>query len=1104
MIKTPIKSLAACSITLTFITFAFATTENYQKHSHDDIYIDKTFSLTESLNASESTEEPREWNGFTKEELLSKDTTEEPKIRENIRVGFVYDEATELYFKYKNTDTVTALNKAARAVNAKLKSSGSIAQFEWVLIKSTETLVTDDWRELHAIGNRIVLEQSWFKKMMVINGLDIIMNIVDPSDLGGYLGGACIFGVQPRDYKMNMEKKQPIRICHTTANAISTADQLDALAHELGHFLGAEHDRYSSSRYQQGSLNESDIHFGYVDINNAFYTDMANSAQCDNEGIECVNLPLFSNPEILYNGIPIGVSESELSPANNVKYFDHSSKDIVSLDYWATDLNISSTIEEVVVSWEDADIAESYLISNLSGRYKLRPDKDGNSRNFKTIVTEPIVTVPRYTGDITTMAIGIYGIFKNHDEVRLLPMGTAYVGARRKGAEWIGGSPIEYDIDSGQITPETTLVSLPALNQTQEINFKLSSYDSETSNDTFEISTPVGSCEDSSRNDCERVNIHQFFNFEFTGSGVDRALIITSKYSTEDWLDYFYEVTEIKLTPYDIPNSDFVTHQFRTLFIQKRLPIVVKAFNGINGAGNPINVGEFSFNIDLADVVKDSNIETIFPKENLVPGFKAQISQSDNPSIVLAKSSLDKPVLKISSFLNNLDNYSVDIEGSIMMTEIGSGAFEFDISDLALGLHKIVVDIYHKELAQIDSNQKIESGSKQVLFTQTIYFEVVETLPDLLDTNDNDNDGLSDLKEGLTDSDGDGIPDYKSASAELFTSFEPVFGFDINNNLTLINTQQLSLFSSKVSRNVRNITDAKADFDKTFLLSMNKLEKFYSNGIAEDRFFTPFTEVIGLSIENLIQLDEFYLYINKKEGYQFPENSSLRAFSPTKGWVDLTDYQAFEEYGIELRVVSVIEPTRKYGGISDGGFGEEIKSLEIRVNSLEGNFPNKFELPLMVFTQERENTVPVLNSDKVFEFTEGDAFDLVFDATDAEDDPLIYELVQYEGASVTIVSNESNSFTIQEFSISKDTTLSFYLNISDGMEATQEEITVTIKKKKEETSSPAPQPTKDSGSSGGAIHFLFILLGLLVVILRTQRLKNFKKVIDNKIIYRSI
>ena len=81
--------------------------------------------------------------------------------------------------------------------------------------------------------------------------------------------------------------------------------------HELGHNLGASHDRYvePSSYYPNG--------YGYVNKSDAWRTIMAYNNDCADSGFTCTRIARFSNPAVSYAGAPTGIPAGQPNAADN-------------------------------------------------------------------------------------------------------------------------------------------------------------------------------------------------------------------------------------------------------------------------------------------------------------------------------------------------------------------------------------------------------------------------------------------------------------------------------------------------------------------------------------------------------------------------------------------------------------------------------------------------------------------------------------------------------------------------------------------------------------------------------------------------------------------
>ena len=93
--------------------------------------------------------------------------------------------------------------------------------------------------------------------------------------------------------------------------------KLGLLTHELGHQMGLQHDRYVNASnypfpYSHGYINQAAFEPG-APANSRFATHMAYNRQCGDAGFFCPWTNTFSNPDMTYNGYPMGVPGDEPS-----------------------------------------------------------------------------------------------------------------------------------------------------------------------------------------------------------------------------------------------------------------------------------------------------------------------------------------------------------------------------------------------------------------------------------------------------------------------------------------------------------------------------------------------------------------------------------------------------------------------------------------------------------------------------------------------------------------------------------------------------------------------------------------------------------------------
>lgn len=77
-------------------------------------------------------------------------------------------------------------------------------------------------------------------------------------------------------------------------------------AHELGHNLTLSHDRYQEEVSMGDYLAPYGDGYGFVDPNLKVTTIMSYTTECRELGVSCSRIPYFSNPRIVYQGVPLG------------------------------------------------------------------------------------------------------------------------------------------------------------------------------------------------------------------------------------------------------------------------------------------------------------------------------------------------------------------------------------------------------------------------------------------------------------------------------------------------------------------------------------------------------------------------------------------------------------------------------------------------------------------------------------------------------------------------------------------------------------------------------------------------------------------------------
>ncbi|XPF95557.1 reprolysin-like metallopeptidase [Colwellia sp. RE-S-Sl-9] len=136
-------------------------------------------------------------------------------------------------------------------------------------------------------------------------------------------------------------------------------------AHEIGHNLGAKHDRFVES----SKTIENDYAYGHVDVENQFKTIMSYDDACNKAGVSCKTITHYSNPSINYQSIPTGIDESEGNSADNASLLNKTANIVANFngvgypDNFVVSKGIYSN--EVKLSWSAMPKADGYEIRKV-------------------------------------------------------------------------------------------------------------------------------------------------------------------------------------------------------------------------------------------------------------------------------------------------------------------------------------------------------------------------------------------------------------------------------------------------------------------------------------------------------------------------------------------------------------------------------------------------------------------------------------------------------------------------------------------------------------------------------------------------------------------
>ncbi len=140
-------------------------------------------------------------------------------------------------------------------------------------------------------------------------GADLVGLIVESFDACGI--GYLNFPAEPADAPVGFSAFQ--RSCAFGSYTV---------AHEFGHNMGAHHDRGVVA----GNGSQNAANYGYVAPDKTWRTVMAYATTCNN----CIRVPYFSNPDVLYQGVPMGIPSGQANAADNHSVLNSSAQTVAN------------------------------------------------------------------------------------------------------------------------------------------------------------------------------------------------------------------------------------------------------------------------------------------------------------------------------------------------------------------------------------------------------------------------------------------------------------------------------------------------------------------------------------------------------------------------------------------------------------------------------------------------------------------------------------------------------------------------------------------------------------------------------------------------------
>ncbi len=214
---------------------------------------------------------------------------------DTIDLMVIYTQATRA--RYGQAGIEAKIINAVQALNDANARSGALAQFNLVHMEEVNYVETGDMgNALDRLTSKTDGYMDHVHTLRNTYGADIV-SMIDED--GNYCGIA--WQMNPSWLSNSFER-------YAFNVTLSSCMSGHTMSHEIGHNEGCAHDRAN------GSNGAYPYSFGHRDTTNGFRTIMSYSCP----GGACPRIPNFSNPDVLYNGVPTGI-DYDTDPTNSAE-----------------------------------------------------------------------------------------------------------------------------------------------------------------------------------------------------------------------------------------------------------------------------------------------------------------------------------------------------------------------------------------------------------------------------------------------------------------------------------------------------------------------------------------------------------------------------------------------------------------------------------------------------------------------------------------------------------------------------------------------------------------------------------------------------------------